>query len=336
MLGNWSLGDYFKETSIPQSFGLLTGEFGIDPHSLYVTMFAGAEGLPFDDEAHGDLGADVRRRRRRPEQGRINPLVDNWWSNGPSACADRTPRSSCTSATRQRRRAGAAVRRHPGVRRDLEQRVHDVRPGRRRRAHAAVAAQRRHRHGPRAAGPVPRRPRRRCGRPTSCTSCSSASATRSASTRRTARRRPAAVAAHRHRPPPGRLAIAAAGIHPSASPPGVRAAQADPPVGAPRRAARPAPTRGWPPSLIEATDRVSDVMGRRWPDVGPGAGGDAGPRDDRQGGAEVRQGPRGRRRPPAVTRRLGRHVRRRPGVPLRRHARLPGRAVGRGGRDASA
>ena len=42
MLGNWSLGDYFKETSIPQSFELLTGEFGIDPHSLYVTVFAGA------------------------------------------------------------------------------------------------------------------------------------------------------------------------------------------------------------------------------------------------------------------------------------------------------
>ena len=82
MLGNWSLGDYFKETSIPQSFGLLTDEFGIDPRSIYVTVFAGAEGLPFDDEAqaiweqtYADVGVDPK--------GRINPLVDNWWSNGP-------------------------------------------------------------------------------------------------------------------------------------------------------------------------------------------------------------------------------------------------------------
>src|SRR5215211_434615 len=51
MLGNWSLGDYFKQTSIPQSFELLTTEFGIDPRSIYATVFAGAEGLPFDDEA---------------------------------------------------------------------------------------------------------------------------------------------------------------------------------------------------------------------------------------------------------------------------------------------
>ncbi|MET0578630.1 MAG: alanine--tRNA ligase-related protein, partial [Ilumatobacteraceae bacterium] len=83
MLGNWSLGDYFKETSIPQSFGLLTGEFGIDPRSIYVTVFSGAEGLPFDDEAQAiweqtfvDAGVDPT--------GRINPLgEDNWWSNGP-------------------------------------------------------------------------------------------------------------------------------------------------------------------------------------------------------------------------------------------------------------
>ena len=67
MLGNWSLGDYFKETSIPQSFGLLTGEFGIDPHSLYVTVFAGDDEVPADAGVAGDLGAGVRRRRRRPD-----------------------------------------------------------------------------------------------------------------------------------------------------------------------------------------------------------------------------------------------------------------------------
>jgi alanyl-tRNA synthetase len=84
MLGNWSLGDYFKETSIPQSFDLLTGDFGIDPHALYVTVFAGDEVVGRDDEAisiwrqvFADAGVDPT--------GRINPLGDddNWWSNGP-------------------------------------------------------------------------------------------------------------------------------------------------------------------------------------------------------------------------------------------------------------
>ncbi len=86
MLGSWSLGDYFKQTAIPQSMGLLTGVFGIDPAKLYVTTFAGdeAQGLAADDEApalwaqcFADLGIDP--------SGRINALglEDNWWSNGP-------------------------------------------------------------------------------------------------------------------------------------------------------------------------------------------------------------------------------------------------------------
>ena len=86
MIGNWSLGDYFKETAIPQSMGLLTDVFGIDPHKLYISTFAGdpSQGLARDDEAaalwaqcFADLGVDPA--------GRINPLGvdDNWWSNGP-------------------------------------------------------------------------------------------------------------------------------------------------------------------------------------------------------------------------------------------------------------
>ena len=84
MLGNWSIGDYFKETSIPQSFGLLTGEFGIDPHSLYVTVFAGDGDVPADDEAPRIWEATFHKAGVDPA-GRINPLGadDNWWSNGP-------------------------------------------------------------------------------------------------------------------------------------------------------------------------------------------------------------------------------------------------------------
>tara|TARA_Y100000310_G_scaffold345569_1_gene466734 strand:+ start:6889 stop:8637 length:1749 start_codon:yes stop_codon:yes gene_type:complete len=54
MLGNWSLGDYFKEDTIKWSYELLTSEeegFGLDPKRLYITVFAGDENSPADDEA---------------------------------------------------------------------------------------------------------------------------------------------------------------------------------------------------------------------------------------------------------------------------------------------
>jgi alanyl-tRNA synthetase len=84
MLGNWSLGDYFEETSIPQSFGLLTGPFGIDPHALYVTVFAGSDEVPADDEAR-EIWAQTFADAGIDPTGRVIPLGadDNWWSNGP-------------------------------------------------------------------------------------------------------------------------------------------------------------------------------------------------------------------------------------------------------------
>ena len=84
MLGNWSLGDYFKETSIPQSFTLLTEVLGIDPSTLYVTVFAGNDDAPRDEEAIGLWRASFTAAGVDPE-GRIHPLgvEDNWWSNGP-------------------------------------------------------------------------------------------------------------------------------------------------------------------------------------------------------------------------------------------------------------
>lgn len=54
MLGNWSLGAYFKEDAIKWSFELLTNKeegFGLDPKRLYVTVFAGDENAPKDEEA---------------------------------------------------------------------------------------------------------------------------------------------------------------------------------------------------------------------------------------------------------------------------------------------
>lgn len=53
MLGNWSLGDYFKEEQLPWFWEFLTGVVGLDPQKLYVTCFIGDEknGVPKDTES---------------------------------------------------------------------------------------------------------------------------------------------------------------------------------------------------------------------------------------------------------------------------------------------
>ncbi len=54
MMGNWSLGSYFKEEAIKWSYDLLTSKiegFGLDPKRLYVTVFKGDENSPVDNDA---------------------------------------------------------------------------------------------------------------------------------------------------------------------------------------------------------------------------------------------------------------------------------------------
>ncbi len=80
MLGNWSLGDYFKEQAIRLSYEFLTSAdwLGFDPDTLSVTVFAGDEEVPADEEA-----ASIWRSLGIPDQ-RIYFLgrEDNWW--GPA------------------------------------------------------------------------------------------------------------------------------------------------------------------------------------------------------------------------------------------------------------
>lgn len=75
MLGNWSLGDYFKEESLTWSYEFLTRELGIDPGRLAVTVFAGDA-----DASRDDISAEVWRGLGiPPERIFYLPKQDNWW-----------------------------------------------------------------------------------------------------------------------------------------------------------------------------------------------------------------------------------------------------------------
>lgn len=100
MLGNWSLGDYFKKEQIPWIYTFLTDEVGLDPRRIFVTVYEGsADGtIPRDDEAvtiwqelfaqknisHGTglMGTEASGAERGMKEGeRIFYYGDkNWWS----------------------------------------------------------------------------------------------------------------------------------------------------------------------------------------------------------------------------------------------------------------
>ncbi|RYX78592.1 alanine--tRNA ligase [bacterium] len=110
MLGNWSMGDYFKEQQIRWFFEFLTEVAGVDPEKIYVTCFIGDEtqGIPRDTEAaeiwqrvfqEKGLTADIAEigsakdgdaRGIKPGE-RIFYYDDgeNWWSRGGGL--DKTP-----------------------------------------------------------------------------------------------------------------------------------------------------------------------------------------------------------------------------------------------------
>lgn len=86
MLGNWSLGDYFKDEAIKWSYEFLTSKeegLGLNKDSLYITIFEGDENAPLDTVSKKiweSLGIPYNRIYALPAE-------DNWWSpgdNGPS------------------------------------------------------------------------------------------------------------------------------------------------------------------------------------------------------------------------------------------------------------
>lgn len=105
MLGNWSLGDYFKEEQIPAFLHFLVEIVGLDPQRIYVTAFIGDEaaGIPRDDEAAGiwhkafadhgiEAGVAAIGSKEDGDVRGVKPGEriffydggENWWSRGGS------------------------------------------------------------------------------------------------------------------------------------------------------------------------------------------------------------------------------------------------------------
>ena len=103
MLGNWSLGDYFKKEQIESFFEFLTQVVGLDPNKIFVTCFIGNEeyGIPKDTEAAeiwqgvfkkagidakiAEIGSAEEGDKRGVKPGEHIFFYDdheNWWSRG--------------------------------------------------------------------------------------------------------------------------------------------------------------------------------------------------------------------------------------------------------------
>lgn len=83
MLGNWSLGDYFKHEQLPWVFEFLTKEIGLDPSRLYVSVFEGEGAIAKDTisiEIWKNIFKTVGMDAKEGERIFSYPARKNWWS----------------------------------------------------------------------------------------------------------------------------------------------------------------------------------------------------------------------------------------------------------------
>lgn len=81
MLGNWSLGDYFKKEEILWLFEFLTLELGLPKEKLYITVFKGNGNISYDQESE-DLWKEVFGKENM--EPKIFADETNWWSRSGS------------------------------------------------------------------------------------------------------------------------------------------------------------------------------------------------------------------------------------------------------------
>ena len=84
MLGNWSLGDYFKNEQIPWFWEFLVDELKLDPNRLYVSVFEGYKNIERDEESAG-----IWQKFLPKERIFYCGVDDNWWSR--SGLPDQMP-----------------------------------------------------------------------------------------------------------------------------------------------------------------------------------------------------------------------------------------------------
>ncbi|MFQ5492728.1 MAG: alanine--tRNA ligase [Candidatus Dojkabacteria bacterium] len=95
MIGNWSLGDYFKKEQLPWVMELYTKEFGLDPKKIYVSVFKGDDVAPKDEESIA-LWKKIYKKHGMDAEYTDDPFLvgqdnyrifgfdnsENWWQRG--------------------------------------------------------------------------------------------------------------------------------------------------------------------------------------------------------------------------------------------------------------
>ncbi|MFH0942808.1 MAG: alanine--tRNA ligase-related protein [Candidatus Beckwithbacteria bacterium] len=78
MLGNWSLGDYFKAEQLPWIWEFFTKTLELDPQKLHITVYAGSKSVP------KDLASFKLYQKLKVPDSRIHYYPENWWSRSGS------------------------------------------------------------------------------------------------------------------------------------------------------------------------------------------------------------------------------------------------------------